>query len=183
MEKVEKRKLRGDTFPATRCKAWIRLRILQDTQPAKNRKLGRSRLLSNLSRLNWSGERNYVYCFSTVFTLLQQQEVLFYPISSLFIFLVQQYVSDLYLSVANWPATLFFFSRISTPAYPAYSAFIRHCPFHYHILNDIKDHSTSSRNWNKGNRGNAPQFSVSPSHYFLSDLMENTTSKSLLGYY
>ncbi len=27
-----------------------------------------------------------------------------------------------------------------------------------------------------------PQLSLSPSHYFLSDLMENTTSKSLLGY-
>jgi hypothetical protein len=28
----------------------------------------------------------------------------------------------------------------------------------------------------------APQLSLSPSHYFLSDLVENTTSKSLLGY-
>jgi hypothetical protein len=27
-----------------------------------------------------------------------------------------------------------------------------------------------------------PQLSLSPSHYFLSDLMENTTSKTLLGY-
>ena len=96
---------------------------------------------------------------------------------------------------------------------------IRHCPFHYNILNDIKDHCTSSRNKNRGNRGNiksrqrdlsrlrlcflqpdlsptewvtppgrvsahAPQLSLSPSHHFLSDLMENTTgSKSLLGYY
>jgi hypothetical protein len=68
--------------------------------------------------------------------------------------------------------------------------------FHYrtsNILNDIKDHSTSSRTRNKWNRGNiksrqgdptrvrahTPQLSLSPSHYFLSDLMENTTSKSL----
>ena len=40
---------------------------------AKNRNL--SRLISNLSRLHWSSQRNCVYCFSTVFTLLQQQEV------------------------------------------------------------------------------------------------------------
>ncbi len=85
------------------------------------------------------------------------------------------------------------------------------------ILNDIKDHSMSSRNRNRGNRGNikslqrgpsmlklcflqpdlrltewvtlparvsahAPQLLLSPSHYFRSDLMENTTSKSLLEY-
>jgi hypothetical protein len=29
----------------------------------------------------------------------------------------------------------------------------------------------------------APQLSLSPSHYFLPDLMENMTSKSLLGYW
>jgi len=41
----------------------------------KNRTL--SRLISNLSRLNWSNlsERNIIYCFSMVFTLLQQEEV------------------------------------------------------------------------------------------------------------
>ncbi len=54
-----------------------RLHILQDMQPAKNRNL--SRLISNLSRLNWSSERNSVYCVSTVFTLLQQQEVTCLP--------------------------------------------------------------------------------------------------------
>ena len=43
------------------------------SRPAKNRNL--SRLISNLSRLNWSSQRNCVYCFSTVFTLLQQQEL------------------------------------------------------------------------------------------------------------
>jgi hypothetical protein len=43
------------------------------SQPAKNRNL--SRLLANLSRLNWSSERNSGHCFSTVFTLLQQEEV------------------------------------------------------------------------------------------------------------
>jgi hypothetical protein len=48
-----------------------RLLIVQESQPAKNRNL--SRLLSNISRLNLS--RNCVYCFSTVFTLLQEQEV------------------------------------------------------------------------------------------------------------
>ena len=50
-----------------------RLKIVQESQPAKNRNL--SRLISNLSRLNLSSERNSVYCFSTVFTILQQQEV------------------------------------------------------------------------------------------------------------
>ena len=50
-----------------------RLRILQESQPAKNRNL--SRLISNLSLLNWSCQRNCVYCFSTLFTLVQQQEV------------------------------------------------------------------------------------------------------------
>jgi hypothetical protein len=49
------------------------LRILQESQPAKNCNL--SRLMSNLSRLNWSSERNCVYCFSLLFTLLLQQEV------------------------------------------------------------------------------------------------------------
>ena len=54
--------------------------------------------------------------------------VLVYPvINPCLVFLVQQYVSNLYLTAANWPATLFFFFRISTPpAYPACSAFIRH---------------------------------------------------------
>jgi len=55
---------------------WIekgRVVILGKSHPAKNRKL--SRLISNLSLLNWSSERNSVHCFSTVFTLLQQQEV------------------------------------------------------------------------------------------------------------
>jgi hypothetical protein len=50
-----------------------RLCILQDTQPGKSRNL--SWLISNLSRLNWSSERYCVYCLSTVFILLQQQEV------------------------------------------------------------------------------------------------------------
>jgi hypothetical protein len=40
----------------------------------KNRNL--SRPISNLSRLNWSSERNSVHCFTKVFTLLQQEEVL-----------------------------------------------------------------------------------------------------------
>ena len=47
--------------------------VMGKSQPAKNRNL--CRLISNLSRLNWSSERNRVYCSSTVFTLLQQQEV------------------------------------------------------------------------------------------------------------
>ena len=34
-----------------------------------------SRLLANLRRLNWSSQCNCVYCFSTVFTLFQKQEV------------------------------------------------------------------------------------------------------------
>ncbi len=47
--------------------------ISEEGQPVKNRNL--SRLSANLSRLNWSGQRNCVDCLSTVFTLLQQQEV------------------------------------------------------------------------------------------------------------
>jgi hypothetical protein len=50
-----------------------RLRIIQKSQLAKNRNL--SRLMSNLSRLNWSSERNCLYCLSALFTLLLQQEV------------------------------------------------------------------------------------------------------------
>ena len=50
-----------------------RTRITEESQPVKNRNL--IRLLANLIRLNWSSERNCVYCFSTVFSLLQQQEV------------------------------------------------------------------------------------------------------------
>ena len=45
-------------------RACNRPRIWQESQPAKNRNL--SRLISNLSRLNWSSERNCVYCFSTL---------------------------------------------------------------------------------------------------------------------
>ena len=52
--------------------------ILQESQPTKNRNL--SRLISNLSLLNWSSQRNCVYCFSTLFTLLQEQEVLVNPV-------------------------------------------------------------------------------------------------------
>jgi hypothetical protein len=48
--------------------------IIEESQPVKNRNL--NRLLANLSRLNWSSQRSCVYCFSTVFTLLQHQEVL-----------------------------------------------------------------------------------------------------------
>ena len=51
-----------------------RIGIFGKSQPAKNRNL--SRLLSHLSRLNWSSQRNSVYCFSTVFTLLQEEQVL-----------------------------------------------------------------------------------------------------------
>jgi hypothetical protein len=54
--------------------------ILEGSQPVKNRNL--NRLIENLSRLNWSSECNSVYCFSTVFTLLQQQKYpwLVYPV-------------------------------------------------------------------------------------------------------
>ena len=48
-------------------------RIIEESQPVKNRKL--SRLLAKLSRLHWSSQRNCVYYLSPVFTLLQQQEV------------------------------------------------------------------------------------------------------------
>ena len=53
------------------------------------------------------------------------------------------------------------------PAYPAYSAFIRHCPFRYNILNDIKDHSASSRNRNRGNMGNIKSQQRGPSRLRL----------------
>ncbi len=91
--------------------AFTRSRITQECQPAKNRNL--IGLISNLSRLNRLSERNSVYCFSTVFTFLQQKEVLVNPVFVLFRFWVHQYVSDLYLT-ANWSATLFFFSTLFT---------------------------------------------------------------------
>ena len=49
------------------------------------------------------------------------------------------------------------------PVYPAYSTFIRYCPFPYNILNDIKDHNTSSRNRNRGDRGNIKSSQRDPS--------------------
>ena len=67
--------------------------IIEESQPVKNRNL--SRLLANLSQVNCSRQRNCVYCFSAVFTLLQKQEV---PSTS----------------PANWPAKLFFFSTLFT---------------------------------------------------------------------
>ena len=59
--------------PTYRSVACTRVVNIGKSQPAKNRNL--SRLMSNVSRLNWSSECNSVYCFSTVFTLVQQQEV------------------------------------------------------------------------------------------------------------
>jgi hypothetical protein len=53
------------------------------------------------------------------------------------------------------------------PAYPAYSTFIRHCPFHYNILNNIKDHNTTPRNRNRGNRGNIKSRQRGPSRLRL----------------
>jgi hypothetical protein len=50
-----------------RCPGWSL--FSGKSQPAKNRNL--SRLISNLSRLNCSSERNSVHFFLTVFTLLQ----------------------------------------------------------------------------------------------------------------
>ena len=52
--------------PRHQCFVRSRPAIIEESQPVKNR---------NLSRLNWSSQRNSVYCFSTVFTFLQQQEV------------------------------------------------------------------------------------------------------------
>ncbi len=75
-----------------------RVIIIEESQPVKNCKF--SRLIAN-PRQNWSSERNSVYCFSTVFTLLQQQEVpstCQSPNPPLFSFLIHQYVSDLYLT-------------------------------------------------------------------------------------
>ncbi len=60
-------------LPNKASKACARVAILGKSHPSKNRNL--SRLISNLSRVNWSSERNSVYCFSTVFTLFQQREV------------------------------------------------------------------------------------------------------------
>ncbi len=53
------------------------------------------------------------------------------------------------------------------PAYSVYSAFIRHCPFHYNILNDIKNHSTSSRNRQRGNKSNIKSRQRGPSRLRL----------------
>ena len=88
-----------------------------------------------------------LFFFNSVYscTTARSTQYLSTPSSSLFSFLVQQCVSDLCLLQTGQQHS-FFFQRHP----PAYSAFIRNCPFHYNILNDIKDHSTSSRNRNKG---------------------------------
>jgi hypothetical protein len=189
---------------------WDRPRILPESQQAKNRNL--SRLISNLSRLIWSSERNGVHCFSTVFTLLQHQEVLVYHVifASTFplSFWVQQYVSDLYLTEANWPATLFFFFFKDK-----HLMHILHIRLLFGTVHSIIICSTISkitvrpRQIGTGGTGVTsitttverdpsrlrlcfvqPDLSLTEwvtlkSHYFLSDLMGNTTSKSLLGYW
>jgi hypothetical protein len=65
--------LAGVSLAVVLADARPRIGIFGKSQPAKNRNL--SRLISHLSRLNWSSQRNSVYCFPTVFTRLQQQEV------------------------------------------------------------------------------------------------------------
>ncbi len=69
-----------------------RIRIIEKSQPVKNRNL--SRILANLSRLNSSSQSKCVFCFSTMFTLLQHQKVLVYPVIFPFFFWVHPYVSD-----------------------------------------------------------------------------------------
>ncbi len=44
----------------------LRAAIIEESQPVKNRDL--SRLIANLSRQNWSSERNSVHCFSKVYS-------------------------------------------------------------------------------------------------------------------
>ncbi len=60
-----------------------------------------------------------------------------------------------------------FFLVKHPPAFPAHPAFIWHCPFYYNILNDIEDHSTSSRNRNRGNRSNIKSRQGGPSRLRL----------------
>lgn len=120
----------------------FRVVIFGESQPAKNRNV--SRQISNLSRLNWSSERNSVYCFSTVFTISQQ--ALKYPILVYPVILPVKFLSpatrltypDLYLTAANWPATLFFFfPRISTLLH------ILHIRLSFGIVHSIIRYSTT----------------------------------------
>jgi hypothetical protein len=50
-----------------------RPRIIVESQPVKNRNL--SRLLANLSRLNWSSQGTCVYCFFISVYSFQKQQV------------------------------------------------------------------------------------------------------------
>ena len=102
------------------------------------------------------------------FTTSRSIQYLSTPQSSLFSFWVQQYVSDLSLvaETGQQHSSSIFWDK-HPPAYPAYSAFIRHGPFHFNILNDIKHYSTSSRNRNRGNRGNIKSRQRDPSRLRL----------------
>jgi hypothetical protein len=118
-----------------------RVTILGKSHPAKNRNL--RWLISNLSQLNWSRERNTVYCFSTVFTLTVRPRE------------IGTGGTGLTSKHDNEAQTLF-----STALSESYrmndSSCARHTLLNFHC--------------------------PSPSHYFLSDRMENITSKSLLLY-
>ncbi len=195
---------------------WCRVVISGKSQTATNRNL--IRLISNLSRLNWSSERNSVYCFQQCLLFYNRKKYLSTRNLTFLVFESSNtFMTYTWLRQTGQQHSFSFFGDKHLPAYPAHSAFIRHCSFNYNIINDIQDHSTSSRNRNRGNRRNiksrqrgptrlrlcflhpdlsltewvtlparvsahAPQLSLSPSHYFLPDLMENMTSKSLLGY-
>jgi hypothetical protein len=107
--------------------------ILGKSQVVKNRNL--SRLISNLNRLK---KKYPVLVYTVIFLVYFVSPARFWPI--------------MWLDHGKLDSNTLHFCRISTPpAYSAYPAFIRHCPFYYNILNDIKDHSTSSRNRNRGN--------------------------------
>jgi hypothetical protein len=116
-----------------------RLRVLQGSQPAKIRNL--NRLISNLSRLNWSSEHNCVhYCFSTVFSLSYNSLG-----TSTQDLSTPKYLFDLYLTAVSWPATKLF------------SCFLGQAP-----SCDIKDRSspreTTSNHDNEARRGSDSVF-------------------------
>ena len=91
----------------------IRPLILEESQPVKNRNL--NRIQKNSAGKIGQVNANSVYCFSTVFTLLQQQQqevprnlpcLVLSPV-------IRFWFIQIYLT-GNWPEKLFYFSTLFT---------------------------------------------------------------------
>jgi hypothetical protein len=82
-------------------------------------------LIANLNRLNWSSERDSVYCFSTVFTLLQKQVNNLLFLSYTWLQTGQEYFSSFPLN-GRCPSTTFnggylFSGSLYSPTLPPHS--------------------------------------------------------------